>query len=459
MNNELNRNENNNHEYNNSDSLNKNVYMEGEIISNTSNSYNDEINNSKSIIIDEKPRKKKRVSKKFVAVLCSACIFGVVAGISFQGVNYLANKNNDKTSSIGQNVNELDNVEGTNSNDDVETLPTNTGSGNVTNDVTTVVENVMPSIVAINSVVTNTNQDIFGRPYSQETEGSGSGIIIGQNDSEILIVTNNHVVSDATTVNVVFVDDKSVTATIKGTAPGSDLAVLSVNVNDLEDDTLDKIKIATLGDSDSIKLGEMAIAIGNALGYGQSITVGYISALDREVTVDNVTLNVLQTDAAINPGNSGGALLNAKGEVIGINSVKYVDETVESIGYAIPISDAIPIINQLMNRETLADKDKAYLGVAGRNVTTVDSERYNMPVGFFIGEVNKGSAAEEAGVKVGDIIVGVNDTPVSTIEDLQDILSFTKAGSTGKLTVKRIENGEYVEKTLTVTFDARPKTN
>lgn len=453
MNNDFNKYENDNNE-----TLNPNVYVEGEIIPNASSTYYEEVNNGKSIIIDAIPKKKKRGSKKLVAILCSACIFGVVSGVSFQGFNYL--ENNNKTSIVGQNINELDEVSNKKEkNDDVVTLPTNKQSGNVTNDVSNVVENVMPSIVAINSIVTNTNQDLYGRPYSEDVSGSGSGIIIGQNESEILIVTNNHVISDAKSVEVVFVNDKSVTATIKGTAPRSDLAILSVNVNDLDKETLESIKIATLGDSDSTKLGEMAIAIGNALGYGQSITVGYISALNREVTIDDITLNVLQTDAAINPGNSGGALLNTKGEVVGINSVKYVDEKVESIGYAIPISEAIPIINQLMNRETLVEKDKAYLGVGGRDVTTIDAQRYNMPVGFYIGEVAIGSAAEVAGLKIGDILIGVNETPVSSIVDLQEILSYTKASSTGTLTVKTFENGEYVEKKLTITFDARPRSN
>lgn len=451
MNNDFNMNENNNKQ------LNNNIYVDGEIIENTSNNYYENGNKGDSIIVDAILKKKKSVPKKFLSIVCAACVFGVVAGASLQGYNYLVN--NNKTSGIGQNLNELDNINNNETNnDDVETLPTNNTTGNVTSDVSSVVENVMPSIVAIRSVVTNNVQDIFGRNYSEDVSGSGSGFIIGQNDSEILIATNNHVIADAKSVGVEFVNDKSFPATIKGTAPGSDLAVLSVNVNDLDEETLNSIKIATLGDSDSTKLGEMAIAIGNALGYGQSITVGYISALDREVTIDNVTLNVLQTDAAINPGNSGGALLNSRGEVIGINSVKYVDEKVESIGYAIPISDAIPIINQLMNRETLADKDKAYLGIGGRPVTTIDAGKYNMPVGFYIGEVSEGSAAEDAGVKIGDILVGVNDTPVSSFEDLQDILSYTKAGSTGTLTVKRFENGEYVENVLTITFDARPKT-
>ncbi len=199
----------------------------------------------------------------------------------------------------------------------------------------------------------------------------------------------------------------------------------------------------------------MAIAIGNALGYGQSITVGYVSALDREVTVDNVTLDVLQTDAAINPGNSGGALLNSKGEVIGINSVKYVDNNVESVGYAIPISDAIPIINDLMNRTTLANNEKASLGISGQEVTSDYSQNFNLPMGIYVGEVKNGSAAQKAGIVVGDIIVGVNKTKVESMSELQDVLDYTKAGSTGTITVKSLNNGDYTEKTLNITFDGR----
>ncbi len=313
----------------------------------------------------------------------------------------------------------------------------------------------MPSIVAINATINATESDFFGRQYNQQMEGSGSGIIIGQNNSEILIATNNHVIADSTKVEIVFADDTKATATIKGTAPASDLAVVSVNVNDLSKDTISKIKIATLGDSNSLKLGEMAIAIGNALGYGQSITVGYVSALDREVTVDNVTLDVLQTDAAINPGNSGGALLNSKGEVIGINSVKYVDNNVESVGYAIPISDAIPIINDLMNRTTLANNEKASLGISGQEVTSDYSQNFNLPMGIYVGEVKNGSAAQKAGIVVGDIIVGVNKTKVESMSELQDVLDYTKAGSTGTITVKSLNNGDYTEKTLNITFDGR----
>jgi len=300
------------------------------------------------------------------------------------------------------------------------------------------------------------SSDFFGRQYSQDIPGSGSGIIIGQNDSEILIATNNHVIDGASKVEIVFADKTKASANVKGAAPNSDLAVVSVDVNSLEKDTIKNIKIATLGNSDNTKLGEMAIAIGNALGYGQSVTVGYISALNREVAIEGVNLNLIQTDAAINPGNSGGALLNSKGEVIGINSVKYVDESVESIGYAIPISDAIPIINNLMNRTTLAEKERAYIGVSGEDVTNVYSQAFEMPVGYYINQVAEGSAAEKAGIKVGDIIVALNDIRIESGEDLRDTLTYTKAGSKGTITVKSLEDGKYIEKVLEIEFGYRP---
>jgi serine protease Do len=409
---------------------------------------------SEAYITDLKEVKPKNKKKRHGAakLIASSLVFGLVAGAAFQGYGYVYNLNNsDTTSGVTTDTNSNSN----NLNDGVVALETGTQSNNVTSDVSTVVDNVMPSIVAINSTVNKTNSDYFGRQYNEQLEGSGSGIIIGQNDSEILIATNNHVIAESTNVEIVFADDTKATATIKGTAPASDLAVVSVNVNDLSADTISKIKIATLGDSNSLKLGEMAIAIGNALGYGQSITVGYVSALDREVTVDNVTLDVLQTDAAINPGNSGGALLNTKGEVIGINSVKYVDDSVESVGYAIPISDAIPIINDLMNRTTIADNEKASLGIGGQEVTSDYAQNFNLPVGIYVGEVKKGTAAEKAGLVVGDIIVGLNNTKVETMSDLQEVLDYTKAGSTGTITVKSLNNGEYTDKTLNITFDGR----
>ncbi len=417
-------------------------YLNGEIIEGT------------AVEIDAKPKKKHKLLRSFTKTVAAAAVFGLVAGAAFQGyyaLSGIGKSNTEVTGKTGGNT--------SGSGDDVIAVETGTGQSNTSGDVSTVVENAMPSIVAINAVLTNTTSDFFGRQFDEDVEGSGSGIIIAQNDSEILIATNNHVVNNAKTVNIVFADNTKAPATIKGSEPGKDLAIVSVKLSDLQEGTIDHIKIATLGDSKSVKLGEMAIAIGNALGYGQSITVGYISALDREVTVNNVTLHVLQTDAAINPGNSGGALLNSKGEVIGINSVKYVDENVESVGYAIPITDAIPVINELMNRTILDDRDKAYLGIAGKDVTQDYSQRFNMPVGVYVGEIKSGSAAEAAGLKTGDIIVSMNDITVETMADMQEVLGYTKAGSVGTIGIKALEDGKYVDKTINVTFDKRPSGN
>ncbi len=449
-----------NDEYNN----NQNSYYEG---NNNSPQSTGEVIDAKVVISDAKPKKEHKMLKGFTKIVAVGMVFGLVAGASFQGYNYVSNNNQNYENPIVNNIDETDtdvngNLKNTQVGADINdaiAVETGTSNGNTTSDVSTVVENVMPSIVAINSVIANVSSDMFGRAYSEDVEGSGSGIIIGQNDSEILIATNNHVVADAKTVDIVFSDETTAKATIKGTSANSDLAVVSVNIEDLEDKTIDNIKIATLGDSSTTKLGEMAIAIGNALGYGQSVTVGYISALNREVTIDGVKMNLLQTDAAINPGNSGGALLNSNGEVIGINSVKYVDSSVESIGYAIPISDAIPIINDLMNRTTLKEDEIAYLGIAGKDVTDVYSQGFNMPIGIYVGQILEDSAAETAGIKVGDIIVSINDTKVLTMSDLQEVLSYTKAGSTGAIAIKSLEDGKYIDKTLDVTFDSRPVSN
>ncbi len=400
--------------------------------------------------IPKKVKKKKGRGKGFVKLVASALVFGLVAGAAFQGYYTLTSGSNNavKEGSVA-----TDNSTGA---DGVTTIETSTSGSNTSSDVSTVVENVMPSIVAINSTINQVTSDFFGRQYNQQEEGSGSGIIIGQNNNEILIATNNHVVEGATAVEIVFNDGITASATIKGTAPGSDLAVVSVKVSDLPEGTIDNIKVATLGDSSSLKLGEMAIAIGNALGYGQSVTVGYISGLDREVTVDNITFKLIQTDAAINPGNSGGALLNSKGEVIGINSVKYVDESVESVGYSIPISDAIPVINELVNGTTTDSTQSAYLGILGKN-TGDYAESFNMPTGVYVSEIEDNSAAAKAGLQVGDIIVGLNNVTVSSMEDLQKALSYSKAGSTGTIKVQSLVNGKYEEKTLDITLGTKPE--
>ncbi|ABX41723.1 S1C family serine protease [Lachnoclostridium phytofermentans] len=401
----------------------------------------------------QKTGKGKRFLKNTVALVSAAALFGAVAGVAFNGVP-IGGKNEG---AIGMKpIDEITGVTETSSGDSTNGDIVQTGLTEVSaTDVSGVVENVMPAIVAINCSATQTQYDFFGREFNQEISGSGSGIIIGQNNKEILIATNNHVVADATAIEIVFNDDSKATGTIKGTEPSSDLAVVAVNIDDLSAETKANIKVATLGNSDNIKTGEMAIAIGNALGYGQSVTVGYISALNREVTVDDVTLNLIQTDAAINPGNSGGALINAKGEVIGINSVKYSDTNVERIGYSIPISHAIPIINDLMNREELKENQMAYLGISGKNVEKSYAEAFNMPVGVYIYKVSEGSAAQKAGLHQGDIITAFNGREVSDMNQLMSILSYTRGGTDAKLTVSVLENGKYVEKEIPVTLGFR----
>lgn len=450
MNNE-NNNNNNNKGYNNyeSDGRYERFYENNEDI----------IDHVEGEIVDEKIVKKNSMFKKknryILKLTASALVFGLIAGASFQGYNYVASNGylNNNTSLTNEGKN-LSNTSLTNegSADQSSVITTSTAQSNGVSDVSQVVENVMPSIVSITSKVSVDVSDIFGRTYSDESSGSGSGIIIGVNDNEVLIATNNHVVEGATEVEITFADDTLAKATIKGTDSESDIAVVSVSLKELTDDTKSNIKIAELGDSDELKAGELAIAIGNALGYGQSVTVGYISALNREVKLENGTMVLLQTDAAINPGNSGGALLNANGQVIGINSVKYASSEVEGMGYAIPISDAIPIINELMNREVIAESEKAYLGIVGQDITEIYSQRFNMPIGVYISQISSGSSAEKAGLVVGDIIVKIDNKIIDSMEKLQSILSTYKAGSTADVTLKTVKNGQYEEEIKSITF-------
>lgn len=337
---------------------------------------------------------------------------------------------------------------------------TNVSTAITVTDVSDIVENVMPSIVSI----TNMGQieaDFFGRRYQQDTSSAGSGIIIGQTEEEIYVATNNHVVANSNQLTVNFIDDQQVTAEIKGTDASTDLAVLSVKVKDIPSDTMDKIKVATLGKSDDIKVGESVVAIGNALGYGQSVTTGVISALDREVTVQDettgasITNNLLQTDAAINPGNSGGALLNMNGEVIGINSVKYSDTQVEGMGYSIPISAAQPIIDSLITRELVDESNSSFLGVSGQDVTSELSESFGMPEGLYITMVTENSAAAQAGIQKGDVITKFDDRAVKSQEGLQDIMQYYAAGTQVEITLQTNENGEWKEKVVTATLGRR----
>ncbi len=394
----------------------------------------------------EKAKKKagQKKSGGILKIIVAAVIFGIVAGGCFFGLNKLMGGGSQ--SSDGGKIGVVDTAD---SNGGLSVV---SGSAVAQGDVSDIVEKVMPSIVAITE--TSTVSSYFGQSYS--AEGAGSGVIVKEDKDELLIVTNNHVVERSDNITVTFIDDSTAKATIKGTDPTADLAVISLKISDLKEETRNAIRVANLGDSEKVKVGNMAIAIGNALGYGQSVTVGYISAKDREVKVsasDNNgtnTMVLLQTDAAINPGNSGGALLDASGNVIGINSVKYADTTVEGIGYAIPVSDAIPIINDLMNREVLKDSEKGYLGITGRTVSEELSEAYRLPVGVFVSTVSDSGAAKKAGIKQGDIITKINGKAVMTIEQVQNKVNNTKAGTEMTVTISRNQNGEYKEQDVKV---------
>ena len=336
-------------------------------------------------------------------------------------------------------------------------LKTTTGSAVVT-DVTQVVENVMPSVVSVYNNFTQTTQDFFGQTYAQEGTSTGSGIIISEDkdNNELLIATNNHVVEDADSLEVQFIDESTAEAKIKGTDAGNDLAVIAVSLKDIDSDTLNQIKVATLGDSDELKIGEPVVAIGNALGYGQSVTTGVVSALDRELQVENVSGTFIQTDAAINPGNSGGPLVDLNGNVIGINSSKIGGEKVDSMGFAIPISRAVPIIEDLMNqktKETVAEEDRGYLGISGVSVTSQVASAYDMPEGVYVAQIIDGGGAADSDLQKGDIITAIEGSSVTDMEALQKQLTYYAAGDKIKLTVERQNgSGSYEEQTVEVTL-------
>lgn len=325
-------------------------------------------------------------------------------------------------------------------------------------DVSDIVEQAMPSIVSITTISRSQIPDFFfggTREYS-ENEGCGSGIIVSQDDENLYIATNHHVVDGAQTLTVLFADSSTVSAKIKGTDASSDLAVISVALEDIKQETKDSIRVAVFGDSSDLKMGQKAVAIGNALGYGQSVTTGIISALDREVTVTNendgstITNELLQTSAAINPGNSGGALLNAKGEVIGITSVKYAETSVEGMGYAIPSKTAVPIVKQLITRELVHGSNTPYLGISGVDVTDNVSDSYSMPKGVYVAQVVEGSSADEAGLMRGDIITRFDGRNIKSMDEMQDLMRYLPAGSSVEVTIQRAKNGKYEEQTLEV---------
>lgn len=397
------------------------------------------------------PQKVKKEKKGLTIprVLISAVIFGVVAAVCFVGVQQLSNL------LFGEG--KISFVQPANTGKDNQIAVTNvSGSAVAVNDVSGIVERVMPSIVSITEKSTQTSY--FGQTYS--SQGAGSGFIVKQDNDQLLIVTNNHVVDGADKITVTFNDNEMADATVKGTSQSNDLAVLSVDLKKLKESTKKSIRVASLGSSDNAKVGEMVIAIGNALGYGQSVTVGYLSAKDREVTASDgngktTTQMLLQTDAAINPGNSGGALIDKNGNVIGINSSKrfaYNSETVEGMGYAIPMSRAVSIINDLMEREVLKDEEKGYLGITGSNITESVSKSYGIPVGVYVRAVSETGAASKAGIKQGDVITKIDDTEVKTIDEVKEKVNSTKMGTKVKVTLMRKDNGDYKEKQIEVTL-------
>ena len=418
---------------------------------NYSNTYNNNSNYYSNIPPEPDKRRRKRknddnnkngsgIGKKIAKLVASAAIFGLVAGTCFVGVSVVKDKFYPST------ADKIETTSGTTS----SKKETSSGSSSNSQNVASVVNEVMPSVVSITSTIQSSNYYGFG---TQESEGDGSGFIIAKTKDSLMIATNNHVVSDATTLTVGFVDDTTAKATVVGTDSSADLAVISVKIKDIKDSTASKIKVATLGSSDDLKVGEEVVAIGNALGYGQSVTTGVVSAKNREVSLTDGTMNLLQTDAAINPGNSGGVLINMDGQVVGINNAKLEDTSVEGMGYAIPITTAKTILTDLMNAGSVSTKDAAFLGVVGRDINESYSSALGIPSGIYVSQVVSGSPAEKAGISAGDVIVKFEGNNVSTMSGLKEKLAIKKANTKVKITFKRAnQSGTYEEKTVTVTL-------
>ena len=431
----------------------------------------------------EHKKNRNSFQKKAETTVALAGIFGLVAAVVFQAANFTADRflnTGSSTAQIGttQSVNLQEAVSDSGSTDEQTIADTASENGTVA----AVAQASMPSVVAITTVSVQEIPSFFGYGSRQyKSAASGSGIIVGDNDDELLIATNNHVVEGATTLSVCFIGDDvtnaetetvnagdngdlnvedAVSAKIKGTDADNDLAVVAVKKADIPEDTLSQIKIAQIGSSDDLVVGQQVVAIGNALGYGQSVTSGWVSALNRTISTDDGdSTGLIQTDAAINPGNSGGALLNMKGELIGINSAKYADSSVEGMGYAIPISKAKPILEDLMNRETrekVDSSEKGYLGVVLANLTTEAIQMYNMPTGAFVRGVEQNSPAQESGLCKGDIIVKFDGQKVSDGDDLMDKLQYYKSGEKIEAVIARANNGVYEESTIELTLGTRP---
>ena len=385
---------------------------------------------------------KNGMGKKAAKLVASAAVFGLVAGACFVGVSVAKDKLYPSTA---------DRIETTSGTTSAKSeTSSSSGSSSSSSNVASVVNEVMPSVVSITSTIQSSNYYGFG---TQESEGAGSGFIVAKTKDNLMIATNNHVVSDATSLTVGFADDTTAKATVVGTDSSADLAVISVKLSDIKDSTASKIKVATLGSSDDLKVGEEVVAIGNALGYGQSVTTGVVSAKNREISLTDGTMNLLQTDAAINPGNSGGVLINMDGQVVGINNAKLEDTSVEGMGYAIPITTAKTILTDLMNASSVSTKDAAFLGVVGRDINESYSSALGIPSGIYVSQVVSGSPAEKAGISAGDVITKFEGNNVSTMSGLKEKLALKKANTKVKITFKRAnQSGTYKEKTVTVTL-------
>ncbi len=435
--------------------------------------YYDPNKEDKNNIFDEQPQgmnggqtgmngqlpKKHHKCPRWAKLAGSAVAFGVIASCTFMGVNAVAGKyfgtnTTQQTSSSKATTSK--------NSDSSSTLKLSQSSSTVTSDVSDIVNNAMPSVVAITNMSVQEVQSYFGGTQQQESTSCGSGIIIGKNDSELLIVTNNHVVEGAETLTVSFANETSVEASIKGTDSSKDLAVVAVPLDSIDDDTMNAISIITLGDSDKLQVGEPVIAIGNALGYGQSVTTGIVSALDRNLDMEGFDSKLIQTDAAINPGNSGGALLNANGELIGINTAKVNANAVEGMGYAIPISDATSVIENLMNRETrtkVDESEQGFLGIEGYDVTSEKAEMYSIPTGVFVRSVEDGSAADKAGITAECIITKFDGITIDSMSTLQSQMQYFKVGDKVEVVIEvpNKSGTKYEEKTVTVTLGERSK--
>ena len=394
----------------------------------------------------KKNKKQMTLQKKWGMVVAMALVFGLIAGGAMYGVNAAANR------LYSQNhISQTDTTEASTS---------ESSSG-----VAQVADNAMPSVVTISTMSVEEMRSFFGGTQQYEVEGAGTGVIIGENDTELLIATNNHVVEGASSLSVGFIDESTVSAEIKGTDAENDLAVISVKLSDISTDTMNQIKIASIGDSDELQLGEQVVAIGNALGYGQSVTSGYVSALNRDLSLTDESGNtinstgLIQTDAAINPGNSGGALLNMNGELIGINEAKSgttsSGTTVDNIGFAIPINKAQESLQNLMNQETrekVSEDQASYIGIQGASVSSDEQEKFSIPAGVVVASVVEDGPAAQAGIQEGDIITELDGRSVSSIEGLQDTLQYYAAGETVDIVVQRADSGSYQEQTLSITL-------